>query len=59
MLARIGQLMEGLREVSDNIAHDLKTLLTRLRNRAEAALRGENPRRVSRGAEPSSTSWTA
>ncbi len=39
MLARIGELMAGLREVSDNIAHDLKTPLTRLRNRAEEALR--------------------
>ena len=39
MLARIEQLMSGLREVSDNIAHDLKTPLNRLRNRAEAALR--------------------
>jgi len=39
MLARIGELMTGLGEVSDNIAHDLKTPLTRLRNRAEEAAR--------------------
>lgn len=39
MLARIEELMLALREVSDNIAHDLKTPLNRLRNRAEAALR--------------------
>ncbi|AZO55598.1 MULTISPECIES: HAMP domain-containing sensor histidine kinase [unclassified Mesorhizobium] len=38
MLARISTLNEGLKQVSDNIAHDLKTPLTRLRNRAEAAL---------------------
>jgi signal transduction histidine kinase len=39
MLDRIQELMTGLKEVSDNIAHDLKTPLTRLRNRAEEALR--------------------
>ncbi|MEM7748809.1 MAG: ATP-binding protein [Pseudomonadota bacterium] len=41
MLARIEQLMAGFREVSDNIAHDLKTPLNRLRNRAEEALTQE------------------
>lgn len=39
MLVRIGGLMQGMKEVSDNIAHDLKTPLTRLRNSAEQALR--------------------
>jgi signal transduction histidine kinase len=38
MLERIELLLHGLKDVSDNIAHDLKTPLTRLRNRVEAAL---------------------
>jgi signal transduction histidine kinase len=41
MLERIELLLHGLKDVSDNIAHDLKTPLTRLRNRVEAALNGE------------------
>ncbi|ACK49171.1 integral membrane sensor signal transduction histidine kinase [Methylocella silvestris BL2] len=44
MLDRISLLMTGLKQVSDNIAHDLKTPLTRLRARAEAALQfGKTP----------------
>ncbi|WP_062016450.1 HAMP domain-containing sensor histidine kinase [Aureimonas sp. AU4] len=50
MLARIALLQEGLRQVSDNIAHDLKTPLTRLRNRVEAGLSGGADERQSRQA---------
>ncbi len=44
MLERIEQLMASMREVSDNIAHDLKTPLSRLRNRLEAVLREPDDR---------------
>jgi signal transduction histidine kinase len=40
MLGRIEELLYGLKDVSDNIAHDLKTPLSRLRNRVETALAG-------------------
>lgn len=43
MLDRISELMTGLKHVSDNIAHELKTPLTRLRNQAEDALRKGRP----------------
>lgn len=42
MLDRIEELMDGLRQVSSDIAHDLRTPLTRLRQRVERALRKES-----------------
>lgn len=39
MLDRIQALMDGLRQVSNDIAHDLRTPLTRLRQRLELAQR--------------------
>jgi signal transduction histidine kinase len=38
MLDRIGALMESLRQVSNDIAHDLRTPLNRMRRKLEAAL---------------------
>jgi len=40
MLDRISALMESLRQVSNDVAHDLRTPLTRLRQKLEARLAG-------------------
>ena len=43
MLDRIGALMDSLRQVSSDIAHDLRTPLTRLRQRLEASRTQASP----------------
>lgn len=43
MLDQIERLMAGMKEVSSNVAHDLKTPLTRIKAMVEAALRSEKP----------------
>jgi signal transduction histidine kinase len=42
MLEQIERLMLGMKEVTSNVAHDLKSPLTRMRARVESALRSNN-----------------
>lgn len=50
MLARIERLVKSTREVTENVAHDLRGPLTRLRGRAEMALMSEEDGRLQKEA---------
>ncbi|WP_019832078.1 sensor histidine kinase [Sphingomonas sp. PR090111-T3T-6A] len=54
MLDRIGELLDNLRQVSSDVAHDLRTPLTRLRNQLEEGRRPDaGPEVIERAIEQS------
>jgi signal transduction histidine kinase len=54
MLGQIDRLMRAMREVSDNVAHDLRSPLTRLKTRLEVTLLSSA---AARGADPTTDGY--